>query len=54
MAPACFQGHRRLLVGNRSPPKCLTKASASFRLGKAEHHEVAVIAAQGVRELRRG
>jgi hypothetical protein len=28
-SPACFQDHRQLPLGNRSPPKCLAKASAS-------------------------
>jgi hypothetical protein len=33
-SPACFQGHRRLPVGNRSPPKRLAKASAFPALEK--------------------
>jgi hypothetical protein len=37
-----------------SPTKALGKSLRVFRLGKAEHHGVAVIAAHGVRELRPG
>ena len=35
------------------PIKALGKGLCVFRFSKAEHHEVAVIAAQGVRERRR-
>jgi hypothetical protein len=41
-----------LPVGNRFPPKRLAKASASSGLPKQKHHEVAVIAAEGVRQRR--
>jgi hypothetical protein len=33
-SPACFQDHRQLPLGNRSPPKCFAKASASSGLAK--------------------
>jgi hypothetical protein len=33
-SPACFQGRRQLPLGNRSPEKCLAKASASSGLAK--------------------
>jgi hypothetical protein len=46
------EGHRRI-SGNLSPPKHLAKASASSGHGTAEHHEVAAIAAQEIRERRR-
>jgi hypothetical protein len=47
-SPRCFQGYRRF-SDNRFP---LAKASV-FRLAKSERHEVAVIAARGIRELHR-
>jgi hypothetical protein len=40
-SPACFQRHRRLLIGNHSPPKRLVKAWASsgfaLDLGAVRH-----------------
>jgi hypothetical protein len=40
----------RQLTGTLS--KRLAKSLRVFRVGKAEHHEVAVITAQGARQLR--
>jgi hypothetical protein len=51
-SPACFQGHRRCpspTAHHRSVRQTLARLPAS----EAEHHEVAVIAAQRVRERRR-
>jgi hypothetical protein len=51
--PACFHGHLRLPVANRSPPNSSLNACRVLRLRKAEHYEAEIIAAQGLRELRR-
>jgi hypothetical protein len=50
VASFIFQGYRRLLVGNRFPPKRLAKASAS---GLTKQNTATVIAAQEVSQLRR-
>jgi hypothetical protein len=50
--PACFQVTAGCPSQSLSP-EALGKSLRIFRLGKAEHHEVAVIAAQGVPERRR-
>src|SRR5215467_2637420 len=45
----------RVIAGSQatSPHRSAPQRPRVFRFGKAEHYEVAVIAAEGVRELRR-
>jgi hypothetical protein len=48
-APACFQSRLPYWLSTEA----LGKSLRVFRVGEAEHHEVAVIALHGVRERRR-
>jgi hypothetical protein len=50
--PSCFQDLRQLLVAQPLPTEAPGKCLRVFRLGEAEHHEVAVIAAHEV--IQRG
>jgi hypothetical protein len=51
--PAWFRGSPPAPRRQPIPTEAIGKSLRVFRLGEAEHHEVAVIATQGARERRR-